>query len=68
MIWAKIALSLFLLAWLGLGLVLVVKAQSFFGLRRDEPWESPGARSLSVAHIASVWFGFFALGVYFLLR
>ena len=64
----KAFLVVFLLIWIGAGVAMMVNYDKWFGLRRDEPWESPGARSLSFAHIGSIWLGFFALGVWFLFR
>jgi hypothetical protein len=64
----KIALALFLIAWSGLGLWMVVKYDSLFGLHRDDPSESSGARALNVTQVSSVWFGFFAVAFYFLIR
>lgn len=63
----KIPLLLFLLGWIGAGGAMLWKHDSLFGQPRDEPFESPGARSLSMAHLWAVWFGFFAMAVYFLL-
>jgi hypothetical protein len=63
----KLALALFLIAWSGVGLWLIVKYDSIFGLHRDDPAESSGARALNVTQVASVWFGFFAVATYFLI-
>ena len=64
----KIAILLFLLVWSFAGVVMLFKYEALFGPHADDPAESAGSRSLSFAHIASVWFGFFALAIYFLLR
>ena len=64
----KIALALFLIAWSGLGLWMMLKYDSLFGLHRDDPSESSGARALNVTQVGSVWFGFFAVAFYFLIR
>jgi len=64
----KTALVLFLIAWSGLGLWLVVKYGALFGPHRDDPSETPGARSFGIAHITAVWVGFFSLACYFLFK
>jgi len=64
----KTLLVLFLVGWTFFGLWMVVKFNMLFGPHRDDPAETPGARSFGVAHVASVWFGFFVLALYFLLR
>ncbi len=64
----KIFLAVFLIAWSGLGLWLVVKYDQLFGLHKDDPSESSGARALNVTQCGSVWFGFFAVAFYFLIR
>lgn len=63
----KTFIVLMLLTWSILGVWLVVRYNLLFGPHRDDPAETPGARSFGVAHIAAVWIGGFALGVYFLL-
>lgn len=62
----KSFIVLFLLAWSAFGVWLFVKYEYVFGQHRNDPHESPGARSLSVAQVSAVWFGFFVLAVYFL--
>ncbi|MFT3992045.1 MAG: hypothetical protein QM680_11605 [Luteolibacter sp.] len=62
----KILLVLFLIAWSGFGLYLLIHFDRYFGRHPDDPSESAGACSLNVTHVASVWFGFFALAGYFL--
>lgn len=62
----KTFIALLLLTWTILGVWLVVRYNLLFGPHRDDPAETPGARSFGVAHIAAVWVGGFALGVYFL--
>lgn len=64
----KISLTLFLIAWSAFGVWLVVKYDPLFGPHRDDPSETAGARSLGIAHVATIWLGFFALALYFLLR
>lgn len=64
----KTALTLFIIAWTSLGVWMLVKYNKLFGPHHDDPAETPGARSFGVAHVASVWFGFFVLALYFLLR
>jgi hypothetical protein len=64
----KFALALFLIAWSGLGLWMLVKYDRLFGRHRDDPAESSGARALNFTQVASVWFGFFAVAFYFLIR
>lgn len=62
----KIAIFLFILFWLGLGGVMVLKWNSLFGANPEDPSESPGSRTLSIAHIGAVWVGGLALAIYFL--
>ncbi len=64
----NIALVLFILFWTAFGLWMVFKYVVLFGPHPDDPSESPGARSFGVTHIGLVWFGTFALAVYFLFR
>jgi hypothetical protein len=64
----KIGLILFLIFWFLLGAWLVARYNVLFGPHKDDPAESPGARSFGVAHIIAVWVGGAALGFYFLLR
>jgi hypothetical protein len=64
----KSSLALFLIAWTFFGIWMLVKYNVLFGPHRDDPSETPGARSFGVAHVASVWFGFFVLAIYFLFR
>ena len=63
----QLFVALFLLVWAVLGLWMLVKYDSLFGLHPDDPAESTGARALNVTQVASVWFGCFAIGVYFLI-
>lgn len=65
-IFIKILIALSLLAWIALGIWMVIRSVLLFGPDRENPSESPGARSLGGVHIISIWVGFFALGVYFL--
>jgi len=62
----KTALVIFMISWTGFGIWILAKYSVLFGPHRDDPAETAGARSLGVAHIASIWFGFFALAFYFL--
>lgn len=62
----KAALVIFMIAWSWFGLWMLVKYSALFGPHPDDPAETAGARSFGVAHVASVWFGFFALAFYFL--
>jgi hypothetical protein len=64
----NIALVLFIVFWTAFGVWLVIKYTVLFGPHRDDPAESPGARSFGVTHIGIVWLGAFALAVYFLFR
>ena len=64
----KSSLALFLLGWCGFGVWLVIRYGKLFGPHRDDPAESPGARSFGVTHIWIVWLGVFALAGYFLVR
>ncbi len=63
----KIFLALFLIAWTGVGIWMVVKYDRIFGYHPDDPSESSGARALNVTQVGSVWFGFFATAFYFLI-
>ena len=63
----KIFLALFLIAWSGLGLWMMLKYDQLFGFHKDDPAESSGARALNVTQVSSVWFGFFAVAFYFLI-
>jgi len=67
MIIIKIGLILFLIFWFALGTWLVARYSVLFGPHKDDPAETPGARSFGVAHIVAVWIGGSALGFYFLL-
>ena len=67
-IFIKTALALFLIGWSGLGLWMLVKYDQLFGYHPDDPAESSGARALNVTQVSSVWFGFFAVAFYFLIR
>ena len=62
----KLLIVAFLVAWTILGAWLVVKYGDLFGPHRDHRAETPGARSFGIAHLAAVWVGAFALGVWFL--
>jgi flagellar basal body-associated protein FliL len=64
----KLAIALFLIAWSGVGLWMLVKYDALFGFHKDDPAESSGARALNVTQVVSVWFGFFAVALYFLIR
>ncbi len=64
----KIAIALFLIAWSVLGLWLMLKYETLFGDHPDDPAESPGARSLNVTQVSIVWVGCFAVAFYFLIR
>jgi hypothetical protein len=67
-IFIKIILAFFLISWTGLGLWMLVKYDHLFGFHPDDPAESSGARALNVTQVGSVWFGFFAVAFYFLIR
>lgn len=64
----KLFLALFLIAWSGVGLWMMMKYDALFGFHKDDPAESSGARALNVTQVVSVWFGFFAVAFYFLIR
>ncbi len=64
----KSAIVMFLLGWAFFGMWLVYRYAVLFGPHRDDPAETPGARSFGVTHICVVWFGFFSLAIHFLLR
>ncbi|MFC4994399.1 hypothetical protein [Rubritalea tangerina] len=61
-------LIVFLIFWFLLGAWLVSRYNVLFGPHKDDPAESPGARSFGVAHIVAVWIGGAALAIYFLVR
>lgn len=67
-IFFKTLLVLFLFAWSFFGLWLLVKFNVLFGPHADDPAETPGARSFGVAHVVTIWIGFFVLAIYFLFR
>lgn len=64
----KITLALFLIAWSGFGIWMVLKYAFLFGPHHDDPAETPGARSFGVTHLVIVWVGFFLLAAYFLFK
>lgn len=64
----KSGIVLFLLGWIVFGLWMLVRYGKLFGPHRDDPAETPGARSFGVAHVCAVWFGAFVLALYFLFR
>lgn len=68
MILLKVAMVLFLVIWFLLGAWLLLRAKILFGPHKDDPAESPGARSFGVAHIIAVWIGGVVIGFYFLLK
>jgi hypothetical protein len=47
---------------------MLLKYDQLFGDHPDDPAESSGARALNVTQVSSVWFGFFAVAFYFLIR
>ena len=47
---------------------MLVKYDRLFGRHPDDPSESSGGRALNLTQVSSVWFGFFAVAVYFLIR
>jgi hypothetical protein len=63
----KVTICLFLLAWIALGVFLLWRYNAIFGPHPDDPSETPGARSLGLANVGSIWVGTLALGVYFLV-
>lgn len=64
----NIGIIAYLIIWFLLGAWLIARYNVLFGPHKDDPAESPGARSFGVAHIVAVWIGGAALGFYFLLR
>ncbi len=68
MILLKFGILVFLAAWCGLGLWMVLKYDRVFGLHPDDPAESSGARSLNVTQVSIVWLGVFKIALYFLIR
>jgi hypothetical protein len=50
----KAGLVLFILSWSGFGIWLVARYDVLFGPHRDDPAETPGARSYGVIHV--FWF------------
>ncbi len=67
-IFIKISLAIFLIGWSALGIWMLLKYDQLFGYHPDDPAESSGARALNVTQVSSVWFGFFAVAFYFLIR
>lgn len=67
-IFTKTLITLFLIGWVWFGLWMIIRYNFLFGPHPDDPAETPGARSFGVAHVASVWIGFFVLALYFLFR
>ena len=45
-----------------------LKYDRLFGRHPNDPAASSGARALNVTQVSSVWFGFFAVAFYFLIR
>ncbi len=64
----KSTLALFLIVWSIAGVALFVKYDALFGLHKDDPSESSGARALNLTQVVSVWFGVFFVAFYFLVR
>lgn len=64
----KLLIVAFILGWLYLGGWMIVRYNRLFGPHKDDPAETPGARSYGVGHIVAVWVGSFALAWYFLLK
>lgn len=64
----KIGISLFIIVWSILGVWLCINYNRLFGPHKDDPAESPGARSFGVAHIVAVWIGGMVLAIYFISR
>jgi cation transporter-like permease len=64
----KIALTLFMLFWLGVAVWLLVRCERLFGCHPDDPAETPGARTLNLTQVWSCWLGVFAIAGYFLFR
>lgn len=67
-VFIKTGLAIFLVFWTILGVWLLMKYNRLFGPHSDDPAETAGARSFGVAHVVSVWLGFFILALYFLFR
>ena len=59
----KTLLTLFIIGWAFFGIWMLVKYNMLFGPHKDDPAETPGARSFGVAHVAAVWLGFFVLAI-----
>ena len=66
MIAVTILLFALLIAWTWVGYFLVTRFKKFFGPHKDDPSETPGARSFGLAHIVAVWVSAFALLIYFI--
>jgi len=64
----KTGLALFIIGWSILGFWLCINYNRLFGPHKDDPAESPGARSFGVAHIVAVWIGGIVLATYFISR
>ena len=62
----KTGLFLFILGRSGFGIWMVARYAVLFGSHRDDPAESPGARSYGVTNVFLVWLGGFLLATYFL--
>lgn len=65
MLFFKILIALGLVLWTAAGFYLIARFQSFFGPDRQQPSETPGARSFGITHVFAVWLGGMALGIYF---
>lgn len=64
----KTVLAVFLFVWVFAGVWFALKFGSLFSSEDATNADTAGSRSLSMAHFASMWFGVFALTVYFLFR
>jgi len=67
MIVEKSILFILLLFWIFGGFYLIKNFNKIFGPHRDDPSESPGARSLGQTQIWSVWLGMIIAAIIFLM-
>lgn len=64
----KIFTAIGLVAWIVIGIALLMKGRALFGPDRNHQSETPGERSFGISQILAVWVGGFALAIYFLCQ
>ena len=64
----KIGIAIFIIVWALLGIWLCVNYNRLFGPHKDDPSETPGARSFGVTHIVAIWIGGMALAIYYICK